>query len=550
MRMTPNSQKVIPFNKGLNQTQSALELGSSELYQCINYELSDGNYAGLRLVDGYEIYDGTTLASETAVVKDDDGIVTDWSARETATAAILPPNSDNTPILAVFEYADTEFCIKPDSTDSNNHHLYRASGSSWVDEGSINTATGLGTQVYRYYTGRLTLYNSSQDFMVFCNGISNPFTLTGSGVTFAMADLDLSLLTSVTGFPTIPAIWENRIHIAYATGDVFFNQTGTDPIVASSWDTSTSTAGYEYFGDTPTNLVVGPSSLVVFCESMIKAFKKTNTVNPTGAYFVIDTYSDNTGALWNTAQMILGTIVYCDDRGISTLEATAAFGDFEASVISKNIQRSYEENIDDIIGAVVNRERNQYKVHLSTGEGFIVSFKADRTLKGITTFKYTDAPSCVYETAWLGGDDGNVYKLHEGAESFNNLPIVASFNTSYFTYNTPLNFKTFKRGLLELAADRGTEINFKPIFDYQAASTPKAFEETLDTSEYTPSSEWGDDDPWGTFYWQGAAESREWIYFTGVAANMSLSFYTSTRFYNSHVFHNIIVSYTQRSQDF
>ena len=56
--------------------------------------------------------------------------------------------------------------------------------------------------------------------------------------------------------------------------------------------------------------------------------------------------------------------------------------------------------------------------------------------------------------------------------------------------------------------------------------------------------------PGGTFYWGGAAVDREWIYFPGIAANMSLAFNTKDRFHSQHVFHNIIVSYTQRSEDF
>jgi len=61
------SQKIIPFNKGVNEEKSALELGASELTDCINYEIADGTYSGLQLTDGYEIYDGTPLASDTEV---------------------------------------------------------------------------------------------------------------------------------------------------------------------------------------------------------------------------------------------------------------------------------------------------------------------------------------------------------------------------------------------------------------------------------------------------------------------------------------------------
>jgi len=557
IRMTPNSQKIIPFNKGINESLSALELGASELYSCVNYELADGNYAGLRLVDGYEIYDGTALASETPVIKGTDGIVTDSSAREAASALITSPNGTN-PILAVFEFNEFVWAITAKSSDLDRHYLYRADPTGWTEVSEIEPASlaiGTHTQIYKYYKARFANYDTNHEVMVFANGLSKPFILKGDG-SIDIIDAD-GLLPSDTLFsgtivyPTIAIVWNQRLILAYPDGNLFFHQPGGDPTDSTKWDPSIASAGTLYFEDEITNLLVAPSSCIVFCTHMIKALKQSNVDLATGVDFIVDTYSDRSGAIWNTAQRVLGTVLFCDDRGISTLETTAAYGDFSANVISKNAQRSYEDGRDNIIGAVINRERNQYKICSNTGKGLIVTFKADKTVKGMTTFSYPDTPYCGYECKWIGGEDGKVYKIHEGAQSFNLQPIVASFNTSYFTYNTPTNFKTFKRGLLELTADRGTAINFVPIFDYQAGTTPKAFSEELDTSLYTVGGIWGPEgDPWGTFYWQGSAESREWIYFTGIGANMSLNFSTSTRYYTPHVFHNIIVTYVQRSMDF
>lgn len=559
IRMTPNSQKIIPFNKGINENLSALELGASELYQCVNYELADGNYAGLRLGDGYEIYDGTALASETPVIKDDDGIVTDSTAREAVAALITAPNTSGAPILAVFEFNDFVWAITSKDTDSDRHYLYRADPTGWTEVSEIDTAdhlaTGTHTQIYKYYKGRFANYDTNHEVLVFANGLSKPFILKGDGTVVPIDAGGLlpsdALFSGTNVYPTIAVIWNQRLILAYPEGNLFFDQPGGDPTDSSNWDPSVASAGTIYLEDEITNLLIAPSSCIIFCTHLIKALKQSNVDLATGVDFIVDTYSDRSGAIWNTAQRVLGTILFCDDRGISTLETTSAYGDFSANVISKNAQRTYESGRDNIIGAIVNRDRNQYKICSDNGKGIVVTFKADKTVKGMTTFSYPDFPYCGYECKWIGGVDGNVYKLHDGAQSFNLAPIVASFNTSYFTYNTPTNFKTFKRGLLELTADRGTAINFKPIFDYQASTTPKAFEESLDTSDYTVGGIWGPEgDPWGIFYWQGAAESREWIYFPGIGANMSLNFYTSTRYYTPHVFHNIIISYAQRSMDF
>lgn len=600
-----NSNKVIPFNKGVNEEKSLLEQGASELSQCKNYELTDGIYAGLRVVDGYEPYDGTALPSETAVYKHSstnqmilsgedvscesaDILYPTWSGayasctaledgyyftapedgdanRIAATAAIDPPNATDAPVLAVFEYAGFTWAIKALGTDSNRHYLYRADPTGWTSIQEIDTAThlavGTSTQQYMYYKGRLAEFNANEECMVFANGLSKPFMLHYSGGTTTLTMIDAggflpsdTLFSGTNSYPTIPAIWNQRVFLAYPDGNLFFNQPGADPTISApaednSWDPLYASAGTIYFEDEITNLLVAPSGMVAFCEHMTKILKLTNVDPATGVDFVADTFSDRSGAIWNTARRVLGTIIFCDDRGVSTLETTAAYGDFSANVISKNIQNTYETNKDNIIGAMVNRERNQYKVAFNDGTGFIVTFKADKSLKGITTFDYPDVPYSFYECTWIGGLDGYVYKLHEGAESFNLAEIESSFRTSYFTYNTPDQFKQFKRMLFELNAERGTTISVRNIYDYGSGYTPSAYQESLDTSNFYNTAVWGDE-TWGYFVWGGTAQDRDFVYSFGIGVNMSIYVYSSSKYFSPHVIHNVMVSYSQRSTNF
>ncbi len=563
------SNKSIPFNKGINQNQSALELGSSELYNCVNYELADGEYSGLSLINGYERYDGTPLASDTQVTFHSDGtMVLDGDELEgggTATedgdtdrlaikdTIIMPPGTG--PILGIFEYQDKLWAIRNDGTNDVIYWvaLDGTNPTKWGDSDTLNTTVlppNNPNNTYQYSVGRIQSTHTNEEVVVLCNGLQEAKILhyDGATATINIVPQDGASALPDAAYPQIPLIWDQRLFLSYEKGNLFFSGPGADIRDNNSWDACTTTAGVKYYEDEITNLIAAPTSLVVFCEHQIHSLKRTNADPSTLLYYIFETHSARSGAIWNTAQRILGTILFCDDRGISTLATTDAYGDFDANTISKNIQATYLANIGSILGATVDREKNQYKVFSTTG-GLIVTFINKERLKGITTYTYDIDTHCIYEGKWIGAEDGFVHKVHKDANSFDCRNIEAQIDTSFFTYNSPSRFKMFKRLLFEMQADQGTELRVKVSFDYQGLHTPTTKTEELATGAFFSGDTWGSG-IWGTFIWGAAIENQGYHYITGIGTNMSISIATIDKYHRQSVFHNVQVSYSQKSYDF
>jgi len=551
------SNKAITFNKGINKELSALELGASELSIADNFELVDGTYSGLKTVDGYERFDGTSLASSTDVSWNvEDNTLDDDADRIAVRDAIIEVPGVG-PVLAVFEYKDKLWAIRQEASTLVNKLYYCDSNgddsAGWGDSLTIGTAVGTPankTGVYKYAIGRMQFTHENNKIVVLCNGTTNAFVLH-------MDDLGAATLTEIVSatlpagyFPIIPEIWDQRLFLSFIEGNLFNSSPGIDLFGASDpFNTATyQGAGATYMESEITNLLVMPSALVVFCEDQIKALKVAPIATSSDPGYSIDTYSQRSGALWNTAQRILGMALYCDDRGISTLATAEAYGDFNAATITKKVQSVYLTIKESIIGAHVDREKNQYKVYTPTG-GLIVTFKEKYETKGITTFSILDPIHCGFETSWIGGESGYVYKVWDGATSFDCEPIVTEFQTSYFTYNSPSRFKTFKRLLFEMQADRGSQVWIKVTFDYASSNTPSANEMLIDTSSAIDVSHWGSAE-WGSFTWGSATEFQGYQYIAGIGTNMAIHVRTHHLYYTPTIFHNVQTTYSQRSFDF
>lgn len=59
--------KPIVLTGGLKEDISQIELKAGELIECVNYQEIDGIYHGYASIPGYEVFDGTALASSVLV---------------------------------------------------------------------------------------------------------------------------------------------------------------------------------------------------------------------------------------------------------------------------------------------------------------------------------------------------------------------------------------------------------------------------------------------------------------------------------------------------
>lgn len=611
------SSKTIILTGGLNEQVSNLEQKAGELYACSNYEEIDGEYHGYRSVPGFEVIDGTeeTIINPVNLQRlvdgngdylvDDNGdylvaldptdtITVGWpssvplayigidengdtiwddTAREDRRDNIVPVDTDlDSRLLGNFRYDNKSWSIIGNG-DTNLHELYvEDSTLGWLQVALPSSIPFVSTDpIYNIATGRLSIYpygNGNTDIVSLCSSKDKAVILskTSGGayqteeVEGDAADGDYPFLPSDTDteFPIRSHLFNDRLFLAFPNGYVTHSQTGLGKTTGAvqEWNPAVSTAGDWYFaGGEVSDMIIAPSTLVVFLDSQIHLIKLSNPDVVTGIDMVSEVFSELSGAIANTAKRILGTVVFCDDRGVTTLEASDVYGDFSAKSISKKVQNTYQTFKDTIVGTVVDRNKNQYIIYFSNGQGLTITFANNKKVKGAHKFNTKLGLSFVREwpkesKRFLGSSEDTFVRVqHDDAQSFNGSVIEAFFSTAFFHYGTPTTYKNFKRILLELEAGQGQIFSVGCAFDYSGSGIHKAG--TFNTTPVPATGgTWGVS-VWNHFTWGvGAALTQDYTYIRGTGVNMGFTVKSSTKYYDPHVIHNAIASYTMGETKF
>lgn len=530
-KMPPVRNKVIMFTGGLKEDISQLEMKAGELISGYNYEENDGVSHGYTSIDGYERYDGSPVASSIDGNPDDD------VDREVRRAAILEvPGIGNTEYAHIY---DTDvYAIR-------NGLMYKSTGSGW--SASIGTLTAGGS--YAFINAAFSLLPTLQRVETFflVNGIDYPQYYNG---TTLVPINHANLPTTV--FPTRILEFKGRLFLGYEDGRVYFSSiedpTDFDPVNG---------AGVFEMGQPINNLIVTPGdSLAVFCENKIIIITSIydgtsgSVDNDTlSTYkFRTDEFSKRSGAVPMTAKRILGQIIYMDDRGLSSMEASDVFGDFSAKSISKSVQGSLLLKKNTVTVAGVDRAKNQYRLYFNDGTGYIVTFDMEKKVRGITNVVLPNPVNTFSEGVDIDDNDfkvftsntGYVYRMDSGT-SFDGAEIPTKMSTAFFSYNSPSNWKKYFKITLETTASALLTLKGKTEFNYRSNFVPSVNEEEYETGDLGGT--WGVDH-YSDFVYGSAAVQTPTLYVQGVGNNMSITIVTSNKYAQAHTIHSAIVDYS------
>jgi hypothetical protein len=376
--------------------------------------------------------------------------------------------------------------------------------------------------------------------MVWVDGKSDIHIYDGSVV-----DVITSAFLPVGHYPILVGEWTNRLFLAYEGGRIFFSVVG-DP---TDFD-GTNGAGEILMGSDVTDFIVTPAGdLLVTMKDRIDVITDLTTESTSFA-FRKDTFSPVSGAITHTVKRMLGTIYYADDRGLTNLEQTEAYGDFQASSIAQKVERTYQNRKQDTSFAITNREDNQYILFFNGSnqtDGLVFSFK-DKYLKGATKISLNHIVRCVAEgknefrkdETYFGSDDGYVYKMFTGT-SFDGKPILTRLATSFYHYGSPTNWKSFREILFEFVGDVNTFIKFRPDFEYAESYMPTPDEVTEQITQ-SGGGVWGAG-VWGVFKWAGNVVNRLKAKILGYGTVMRVLISTEQQYEEPHTFHNMTVQY-------
>lgn len=198
--------------------------------------------------------------------------------------------------------------------------------------------------------------------------------------------------------------------------------------------------------------------------------------------FQIRVYSPNNGAIANTDEMP-GQIVYGESRGITTISASAQFGDFEAGTITDKILSLIAQSfiVDVPIGAILTRKKNLYRLIFASGDVYNLAINASGQFTGWTITHYAHTPSCAssglfgadgitsYERAFIGCTDGYVRELDNGF-SFDGQIINHFLKFAYTHAGSPDYFKRWRKIQIDIQSFGQANIYIGCDCDYGARS--------------------------------------------------------------------------------
>jgi hypothetical protein len=585
--------RTLKLTGGLNTEIASMEKPPGELSVCINYMDAPGAYSGYQSFNGYERYDGQTLASTIAretyaeyaggpdyvlndrVYVDESGTLEVFYCIQAAGSGSNAPDSttpgDNTwwkyegESTAVDEYTDRKreaqralIAAVTGSGAIRGIHIFKNDVYAWRDNagatamelyksttGGWSNITTTGMTVaggsIRAANGRFASYNANADHMFWVDGVTEGVHVY-DGTTYSQI--------THTNLPSLPpvniGIWENRLFLVYATGAIFFSQVGKP----DNFDSSTGYAGEIDLGEPVTDLIPAAGKLIIFTRSKIKVLHYGSTTDQ--FIFKLDDFSNDIGAISETVQALYEQVYFSDDRGPNLLATSAETGGFSAMNIGEKVETEYQSNKANITGSAVDIVNRRYFIFYTSGtasNGLVFTINKGR-LKGIGRFQLDDKATVVAHgitdagtpMILFGNDDGMVYLMESGT-SFDGDDILTRFITSYFHYGSPRHWKHFLR--LHFEIDCGSQMPFTTgvLFDYGSPLLAETSNQSQNVSG--GSSTWGGGVVWGNFTWGAGVLGRGISYIHGYGSNMAVLVQTETKYFDQHTVHNLTTDYEQ-----
>lgn len=322
----------------------------------------------------------------------------------------------------------------------------------------------------------------------------------------------------------------NHLGLTFPGGSIQFSATGEPNI----WDVLLG-AGEFGFGTDVTDVVqANETAVAIFGQSKIGVLQGSDAES-----FALDTLTEEAGAEPDTAQRIART-VYVDRRGLRSLEATQAFGNFKAGTLSGQFERYFRVKYKSgakPVGSYVSKLKSHYRLVWNDGTGLAVYMGGKKP--SAIPFSMGDlAPSCFgggeygeSEALFAGSVDGYVYRLDSG-NSFDGERIRGFCMTPFNNFGNPQRDDKFFKVTLELEAPAIARIGISVQYDYgdgyQPMSGAKDFTAQGGASDFLVAGGGGvwDTAIWDTFYWSSPVEARAEAYIDGMGRNANFIFAT------------------------
>lgn len=294
-------------------------------------------------------------------------------------------------------------------------------------------------------------------------------------------------------------------------------------------------AGEIAMGDSVTAFRVQPAgttsaALAIFTRNNISILYGSTSTD-----FSLLPFDQEAGGYAYTVQHI-GYTIMLDDRGITSLSTTQAFGNFQSATLSKLIHSWIATRRGTSTASCIVRDKNQYRLFFSDGSAVFMTMDNGKIL-GMLPQLLTDPVRCICsaelsdgsEAIYFGSSDGVVYQMERGT-SFDGDDIETYITLVFNSIGNPLLVKDYRGAIFEVEGDGYAELEFS--YDLGYASTEVSQPSTQTLTHELRAALW-DEFTWDSFYWDGVNLSPSMADFIGQAENFAFRFRTSSDYFDS-----------------
>lgn len=409
------------------------------------------------------------------------------------------------PLLGVVSFGDADYAIRKDvSTDTATFYKLNTSTNEWDEVGAVHNGRHEFTEgnVYGTESGR-ALYGV---------GGRKPFELTLSGTFTELAD-------APSGAVYIE-LFKNHLFLGFTEGSLQHSTTG-DP---ADWDAATGSAGEIGVGQTLTGLVLGRGGVLhVLCRDSIQTLYGSSSAD-----WRLEVTVPNSGARPYSGQSLMQPY-FIAERGIGSLEATNAYGDFRPMQPGYQVEPIFlaDNLFTRVKASAISKQRAQYRVWFDNGTGVYMS------PTGITTVRFPAQVEVAYsgerdtgaEVLLFGDDEGNVYRLDNNATSFNGEPIEAFLTLAYNAIKSPSIRKRFRRVFWDVRSGSNANISILTDFDYGRVETATPRREFI---QFLLGGGLWDVANWNQFSWSSPSLGQEPMNVSGTGTAINFAIYSKS----------------------
>lgn len=392
----------------------------------------------------------------------------------------------------------------------------------WDSNDSANSMTGTVTS---YTTGTNTL-------------ILNITSSTGSG-TLTAWEMGYA---NYDDKPFDLAAHKDHMFLACPRGQLQSSNLG-DPL------TFTTTAALFGIGDSITGIISLKGELLgIFAAQRIKFLAGSTTLD-----YVMSDHTKDVGAALGTIQENNGNAIFLDDKGLTCLQSTQAFGSFEASILSRNAKTTLDAKRSMVVGSRMAKNNYQHRLYFSDGTCLRCTIRTGNAVitpddVAFMPSKYDHIPTCFAagiigagnERMFFGTADGYVMEEDAGT-SFDGAVIPCVVRPHFNHYKSPNIEKRYHKAVLELDSPDAVAINFRQVFNYDNGTYAHGGTQSADI---TGTGGLFDAGTFDTFQFDLPAVSQAEASLNGVGVNMTELFFFESSYVRPVTLQGLLTYYS------